>query len=319
MLPRKLPRQSPAKFREETRLKQNLHQEQLKSVLSSPYWPDKPFIAVAKEKNLTYTVRIPVDCTYQLRRFVKNALAETENTARLATDTLDELRRLIALSFQANGGKVPRKPIQWQRRPPPRSLPALVAKAVKLAPASVVASMLGKLQMHDPKTLFTVIKQLAKLSKKARIAVDFCRERVSRQEPLGQHQSIADHIRDLFGRLPAGSELPVLEEFERVPDYVSKAEVEDALKRTGNKATGLDQLPIQLLKQPQLREVVLERCTANFNRWINAAQVPAYCKEAKVFALSKEETDFPQYGNVRTISVLPGVFKVFEKVVLAKV
>ena len=32
--------------------------------------------------------------------------------------------------------------------------------------------------------------------------------------------------------------------------------------------------------------------------------------------LSKEKTEFPEVGNVRTISVLPAVFKVFERIVL---
>ena len=61
------------------------------------------------------------------------------------------------------------KPVAGPQRP----LASIVAKTVKLAPPSVVAAMLGQLQVHDPKTLFTVIKHLAKLTKKARIAVDF--------------------------------------------------------------------------------------------------------------------------------------------------
>ena len=182
--------------------------------------------------------------------------------------------------------------------------------------------MLNRLQVEDPKTLFTVLKHLAKLTKKARIAVEFRRERPEQVPPdagpLAPHASIADHIQDLFGQLPASEGQPELEPFEKVRNYVSTADVNEALTRTGNKATGLDQLPVQLLKQPHLRELVLERCRASFNDWVNASKVPSYCKEAKVFALSKEETDFPRYGNVRTISVLPGVYKVFEKVVLKR-
>ena len=100
VLPKKLPRQEAVKFREETRLRQNLSTAQLKRVLSSPAWPDSPFVDVAKELDLTYTVRIPVDCTYQLRRYIKNVLAETESTAKLATDTLSELRRQVTLSLR---------------------------------------------------------------------------------------------------------------------------------------------------------------------------------------------------------------------------
>ena len=127
---------------------------------------------------------------------------------------------------------------------PQRPLASLVAKTVKLAPASVVAGMLNRLQVEDPKTLFTVLKHLAKLTKKARIAVEFRRERPEQVPPdagpLAPHASIADHIQDLFGQLPASEGPPELEPFEKVRNYVSTADVNEALTRTGNKATGLD-------------------------------------------------------------------------------
>ena len=62
--------------------------------------------------------------------------------------------------------------------------------------------------------------------------------------PLSSPPGIADHIQELFGQLPANDDPPKLEPFEAVSNYVSTADVDDALKRTGNKATGLDQLPI---------------------------------------------------------------------------
>ena len=55
-----------------------------------------------------------------------------------------------------------------------------------------------------------------------------------------------------------------------------------------------------------------------FTRWLREGRVPIYCKEAKVFALSKTGSEFPPVGDIRTISVLPAVFKVYEKVVLAR-
>ena len=101
VLPEKLPRQGAIKFREETRLRQNLSQAQLRRVLSSPAWPDEPFVAVAKKLDLTYTVRIPLDCTYQLRRYVKNVVGQSESTAMLVEDTLSELQRQVTLSLKA--------------------------------------------------------------------------------------------------------------------------------------------------------------------------------------------------------------------------
>ena len=55
-----------------------------------------------------------------------------------------------------------------------------------------------------------------------------------------------------------------------------------------------------------------------FNEWLRKGSVPTYCKEARVIPLSKEETEFPSVGAIRTVCVLPGVFKVYEKIVLSK-
>ena len=46
--------------------------------------------------------------------------------------------------------------------------------------------------------------------------------------------------------------------------------------------------------------------------------MPEYCKCARIVPLSKEESEFPSVGGIRTINILPGIFKVYEKVVLGK-
>ena len=56
---------------------------------------------MAKKLDLTYTVRIPLDCTYQLRRYVKNVVGQSESTAMLVEDTLSELQRQVTLSLKA--------------------------------------------------------------------------------------------------------------------------------------------------------------------------------------------------------------------------
>ena len=60
------------------------------------------------------------------------------------------------------------------------------------------------------------------------------------------------------------------------------------------------------------------KCTKFFNEWLQKGEVPKYCKEARIVPLSKEDSEFPSVGGIRTVNVLPGIFKIYEKIVLKK-
>ena len=99
---------------------------------------------------------------------------------------------------------------------------------------------------------------------------------------------------------------------------ITEEDTEWAIRCTGNKATGIDQLGIKQLKTASLRKEVVAKCTTAFNEWLNQGRVPTYCKEARVVPLSKEDSEFPSIGGIRTINILPGIFKIYEKAVLGK-
>ena len=73
-----------------------------------------------------------------------------------------------------------------------------------------------------------------------------------------------------------------------------------------------------MIKNPIYRKKLIEKCTYKFNEWLTVGKVPNYCKEARIVPLSKEDGEFPQIGGIRTVNILPGIFKLFEKVVLKK-
>jgi hypothetical protein len=98
-------------------------------------------------------------------------------------------------------------------------------------------------------------------------------------------------------------------------DFIRQEEVIAALRSLGNKACGLDQLKDTLLKRHTDDEKITRKITEEFNTWLRKGRLPAYCTKARMIALSKEDSPFPAYGNIRTLSITPAITKVFEKVV----
>ena len=73
-----------------------------------------------------------------------------------------------------------------------------------------------------------------------------------------------------------------------------------------------------MLKQQESRDNLCNKLALTFTEWLNHRSYPAYLNCARIIPLSKEPTDKPSYGAIRTISVLPTLSKVFEKVVLSR-
>lgn len=104
----------------------------------------------------------------------------------------------------------------------------------------------------------------------------------------------------------------------RAEDEIRQEEVIAALRKLGNKARGLDQLKDTQLKSFIEDEKFTKKVTAEFNNWLRDGRLPKYCTQARMIALSKEDSPFPVYGNIRTLSITPAITKVFEKVIQAR-
>ena len=49
------------------------------------------------------------------------------------------------------------------------------------------------------------------------------------------------------------------------------------------------------------------------NNWLkNRSQIPGYLKTGRVISLSKEDTEYPTRGQIRTICILPSLTKLYE-------
>ena len=77
-------------------------------------------------------------------------------------------------------------------------------------------------------------------------------------------------------------------------------------------------LTARALKNPSQKKLIVDKLHHSFNKWLQTESYPSYLNTARVIPLSKEATEFPTLGAIRTIAVLPAVSKVFEKVLLSR-
>ena len=87
-------------------------------------------------------------------------------------------------------------------------------------------------------------------------------------------------------------------------------------KLSSGKATGDDGLPDKWIKNAEVYEAVKHKLLAVFEGWYNGAEIPRWVKQGRVCVLSKEETQYPRQGRIRTITILPAITKLYELVVL---
>ena len=105
----------------------------------------------------------------------------------------------------------------------------------------------------------------------------------------------------------------------RQPKYlVTKADIEWALRGLGNKATGIDELEARVIKRKGHRKQLVQKLATTFNHWLTTNKVPKYVKTGKLLNLSKDGTEYPGVGQIRTISMGCGLFKMFETTILEK-
>jgi hypothetical protein len=94
-------------------------------------------------------------------------------------------------------------------------------------------------------------------------------------------------------------------------------EVNTAIANLGNKAIGVDLLKDTTLKKVLTPEIV-SKISDSYNCWIRKGNIPQYASTARVVALSKTGSPYPPKGQIRTISILPAITKIYEKAILAR-
>ena len=96
--------------------------------------------------------------------------------------------------------------------------------------------------------------------------------------------------------------------------FVSSYDLTDVFsKLKGKLSSGLDQIPNIILKNFS-SELILEYCTL-FNNMLNNAYFPPNWKTAKLIVIPKKDKDKNNLKNLRPISLLPNISKVFEVLV----
>lgn len=128
---------------------------------------------------------------------------------------------------------------------------------------------------------------------------------------------ICEYIKQLYKH---GQEVKFgIFEGPRQPRYlVTKADVEAAIRSLGNKATGVDELDARVIKRRGHKQQLVQKLATTFNHWLTTNKVPKYVKTGKLLNLSKDGTEYPGVGQIRTISMGCGLFKMFETTVLEK-
>ena len=176
------------------------------------------------------------------------------------------------------------------------------------------------MQTQDPKTLFSILKLLSHHSKKSFIATSFNQTSLDANQ-LPSDYSFQTYIQEQFAtpqehRFSPLAPSELLTASHHTP--FTKEDVDAAVGSLKNKAIGLDMLSARLLKLPCVRAKVVPKITAAFNDWQEHATCPHYLKSAKIIPLSKQNTEYPDVGQIRLIAILPAISKVYEKCILRR-
>ena len=82
------------------------------------------------------------------------------------------------------------------------------------------------------------------------------------------------------------------------------------------KATGIDHIPGEVTKDKESREVMKKRLTEHFKSFLFEGKTPTYFMKARLVLFSKSDNNTPTVDNIRPISVLPAITKLFELSIL---
>lgn len=133
---------------------------------------------------------------------------------------------------------------------------------------------------------------------------------------LTEPPGITEYIHELYscyGYHRLSKEIVPLSDSLVVYNRFEKIHLQRALnKLSSGKAIGLDGLADVHIKNPQISESAQEKLISVFNDWYSGTSLPEYCRTGRIFCLSKELTEYPSVGAIRTISILPAVTKLYE-------
>ena len=82
------------------------------------------------------------------------------------------------------------------------------------------------------------------------------------------------------------------------------------------KSTGIDGIPGEFYKNAKWQYELLNRLQNHFTKYLHNNEIPYYFMKAKLILVSKEKTEYPKIENIRPISVLLTITKVFELSIL---
>lgn len=167
------------------------------------------------------------------------------------------------------------------------------------------------LRRYLSKSFFIALMAVASTKKQSHIAIRFRAERVG--ENLVEAQTISQYIQELYASNAPRMAQVASQGRARVTLVASQQVIWKALKKLSqNKASGLDLLPDYFLKDQKVSKSILTKLTLTFNLWLSGTPLPDYLRVGRIFCLSKERTEYPSVGGIRTIAILPTTTKLYE-------
>ena len=82
-----------------------------------------------------------------------------------------------------------------------------------------------------------------------------------------------------------------------------------------SQAVGIDNVPGRTFKQ-NMDSPIMVKINKAFNSWILNNRIPNYLMKGKLILLSKDKSDSPTIENIRPITILPAITKLFESSIL---
>jgi hypothetical protein len=102
--------------------------------------------------------------------------------------------------------------------------------------------------------------------------------------------------------------------------HIEEEEMTKAIELLGNKAVGIDGLKDTNLKKILLgNDRIKNKLKEHIQLWLTNGSIPTYLKHARAIAISKSSSCYPKVGEIRTISILPALSKLVERIINFKI
>ena len=139
---------------------------------------------------------------------------------------------------------------------------------------------------------------------------------ISFQKEEGKSQNIDAYLKELYCDPQATVPPPY---FAPSTDSISLPELEQAFEKLSwNKSIGVDFLADNTLRLAKDNIDLKLKILDYFNVWYTGGDLPNYITVTRMFPLSKEDTAYPRYGQVRTIAISPAITKLYKHILLMK-